>query len=61
MQWYKYFYEVKDEMFHFNEAKPTWMEHLIFHRMGISVPLQEWENIHYLFDITWEIQIFKQI
>ena len=46
----------------FNEAKPSWMEHFIFHGMEISVPLHEWENIHYLFYITCtKIQILKQI
>ena len=46
MQWYKYFHEVKDEMF--------WME--------IFVPLHEWKNIHYLFYVTCtKIQIPKQI
>ena len=28
------------------------MEHFIFYRMKIFVPLQEWKNIHYLFYIT---------
>ena len=46
----------------FNEAKPSWMVHFIFHRMKIFVPLHEWENIHYLFYITCtKIQILKQI
>ena len=36
----------------FNEAKQSWMVHFIFHRMKIFVPLDEWENIHYLFYIT---------
>ena len=46
----------------FNEAKPSWMVHFIFHLMKIFVPLHEWENIHYLFYITCtKIQILKQI
>ena len=32
----------------FNEAKPSWMEHFIFHRMKIFVPLHEWKK-HSLF------------
>ena len=46
----------------FNEAKPSWMVHLIFHLMKIFVPLHECENNHYLFYITCtKIQILKQI
>ena len=45
----------------FNEAKPSWMIHFIFHRMKIFVPLHEWENIHYLFYITCtKIQILNR-
>ena len=45
----------------FNEAKPSWMVHFIFHRMKIFVPLHEWENIHYLFYITCtKIQILNR-
>ena len=44
----------------FNEAKPSWVVHFIFHRMKIFVPLHEWENIHYLFYITCT-KILKQI
>ena len=36
----------------FNEVQPSWIEHFIFHRMYIYVPLQEWKNIHYLFYLT---------
>ena len=28
----------------FNEAKPSWVEHFIFHRMKIAVPSYEWET-----------------
>ena len=38
----------------FNEAKPSWIEHFIFHRMKIFVPLHELKNIHYLFYITFK-------
>ena len=45
----------------FNEAKPSWMVHFIFHQMKIFVSLHEWENIHYLFYITCgKIQILKK-
>ena len=42
-QWNKYFHSVKDEMYH--SALPHWMEHFIFHRVKIFVPLHEWEHI----------------
>ena len=48
----------------FNEAKPSWMVHFIFHQMKIFVPLHEWENISFIifFYITCtKIQILKQI
>ena len=45
----------------FNEAKPSWMVHFIYHRMKIFVPLHECENIHYLFITCTKIQILKQI
>ena len=42
----------------FNEAKPSWMEHFIFHLMKIFVRMR---NIHYLFYITCsKVQIPKQ-
>ena len=62
MQWYKYFSWGERWNVPFNNVKPSWMEHLIFHQMKLFVPLHEWENIHYLFDITCiKIQIFKKI
>ena len=46
MQWYKYFHEVKDEMYHSTRrSRVEWTFHLSPNENINFVPLHEWENI----------------
>ena len=52
VQWYKYFYEVKDDMFHSTRRSRVEWNISSFTEWKYFVPLHEWENIHYLLYIT---------
>ena len=45
----------------FNKAKPSWLEHFIFHRMEIFVPLHEWKTfiICFIKVVQWFIFLDK--
>ena len=53
-------HEVKDVIVLFNEEKPSWMEHFIFHWMNICSIKQVREHSLFVSTCT-QIRIFKQI